>query len=142
MAKKPAPLPNALKPWAEAQQRFHLSHAHVQMARELGLNPKKLGKLVGTKQQPWKLKLPDYIVKLYAKNFGKTRPDVVRSLAEVASAQADKKAAGHDRKAAMRVSLASFEAHHPPWPDDDQLIPEAPDYEGVVDEAESPPMWT
>lgn len=29
--------------WIDARKRFHLSHAHVQMARELGTNPKKLG---------------------------------------------------------------------------------------------------
>jgi hypothetical protein len=29
--------------WVEARRRFHLSHAHVQMAQELGMNPKKLG---------------------------------------------------------------------------------------------------
>jgi len=28
-----------------ARKRHGLSHAHVQMARELGMNPKKLGKL-------------------------------------------------------------------------------------------------
>jgi len=30
-----------LDAWAEAQQRFHLSDLHIQMAREFGLNPKK-----------------------------------------------------------------------------------------------------
>jgi len=30
--------------WIEARKRFHLSDAHVQMARELGMNPRKLGK--------------------------------------------------------------------------------------------------
>jgi hypothetical protein len=34
-----------LQPWIDARRKFRLSHAHVQMARELGLNPKKLGKL-------------------------------------------------------------------------------------------------
>ena len=29
--------------WAEAQRRFHRSDVHLQMARELGLNPKKCG---------------------------------------------------------------------------------------------------
>jgi hypothetical protein len=36
-------LPQA-QAWVEARQRYHLSHAQVQMARELGLNPRKLGK--------------------------------------------------------------------------------------------------
>jgi hypothetical protein len=33
----------------------HLSHEHVQMARELGMNPKKLEKLDNHHQEPWKL---------------------------------------------------------------------------------------
>jgi hypothetical protein len=35
MAQKRAPLPDALKPWAEGQQRFHLSHAHAGVAGRL-----------------------------------------------------------------------------------------------------------
>ena len=34
-----------MQAWNEARKRHHLSHAQVQMARELGMNPKKLGKL-------------------------------------------------------------------------------------------------
>ncbi len=41
---KRQPSPNVLD-WIEARKRFHLSHAQVQMARELGMNPKKLRKL-------------------------------------------------------------------------------------------------
>jgi len=37
-------LSSKYQPWIDARQRFHLSHAHIQMARELGLNPKTLGK--------------------------------------------------------------------------------------------------
>jgi hypothetical protein len=33
---------NRFKPWIDARQRFHLAHAQVQMAFELGLNPKKI----------------------------------------------------------------------------------------------------
>jgi hypothetical protein len=42
MAKKER-IPEHLKPWIEARRRFRLSHMHIQMARELGMNPKKLG---------------------------------------------------------------------------------------------------
>ncbi len=38
--------------WIEARNRFHLSQAQVQMARELGMNPKKLGKLDNDHQEP------------------------------------------------------------------------------------------
>jgi hypothetical protein len=37
-------IPTKLKPWFEARKSFKLSHAHTQMARELGMNPRKLGK--------------------------------------------------------------------------------------------------
>ena len=56
---KKALIPMNLKPWIDARRRFRLSHAHVQMARELGMNPKKLGKLANHKQEPWKLPLPE-----------------------------------------------------------------------------------
>jgi hypothetical protein len=50
-----------LQAWVEARRRHHLSHAHVQMARELGMNPKKLGKLDNHRQEPWKSPLPRFI---------------------------------------------------------------------------------
>ena len=31
-----------VRAWVEARKRHHLSHAQVQMARELGLDPRKL----------------------------------------------------------------------------------------------------
>lgn len=34
-----------LQAWVDARRRHHLSHAHVQMARKLGMNPKQLGNL-------------------------------------------------------------------------------------------------
>ena len=42
----------------DARKKFPLSHEQVQMAQELGLNPKKLGKLANHKQEPWKMPLP------------------------------------------------------------------------------------
>jgi hypothetical protein len=65
---------SGLESWIDARQRFGLSHAHVQMARELGMNPKKLGKLANHDQEPWKLPLPQFIAALYVKRLreGKT----------------------------------------------------------------------
>lgn len=45
MGKTPKSLPPRARAWTEARQRYHLSHAQVQMARELGLDPRKLGKI-------------------------------------------------------------------------------------------------
>jgi len=66
--------------WIEARKRHHLSHTHVQMARELGMNPKKLGKLDNHDQEPWKMPLRQYIQHLYFKRFGKERPDEIPSI--------------------------------------------------------------
>ena len=97
-------IPASLQPWIDARRRFHLSHEHVQMARELGMNPKKLGKLDNHHQEPWKLPLPQFIRKLYSKRFGKGMPDVVRSIEETAAAkQAKKQAKKATRNAARRV---------------------------------------
>ena len=100
MSKTSLFIPNRLKPWINARQRFRLSHAHVQMAFELGLNPKKLGKLANHRQEPWKLPLPDFIAKLYVKRFGKAMPDSVRTIEQRAAAQAATKQAKKLRKAA------------------------------------------
>jgi fructose-1,6-bisphosphatase len=53
------------------------------MARELGLNPKKFGSLANTKQESWKLPLPEYIEELYFKHFKKNRPENVRSIEQI-----------------------------------------------------------
>ena len=41
-----------MRRWIEARKRFHLSHAQVQMACELGMNPRKLGSMANHKQEP------------------------------------------------------------------------------------------
>jgi hypothetical protein len=68
---KPKKLPEQLQVWLDARQRYRLTHTQVQMARELGLNPKKFGSLSNHRQEPWKMPLPDYIEHLYYKRFGK-----------------------------------------------------------------------
>src|SRR5258708_9589115 len=85
-------IPNRLKPWIDARRRWKLSDLHIQMARELGLNPKELGKLANHRQEPWKRPLPDFIAHLYVKRFGKV-PNVVRTIEEVAVAEMAKREA-------------------------------------------------
>ena len=99
-AKTRAKIPLDLQPWIEARKRFRLSHAHVQMARELGLNPKKFGKLANHDQEPWKLPLQDFIVKLYVNRFGRERPETIRSIEEIAAAKQAKKQAKTTARAA------------------------------------------
>lgn len=61
--------------WTEARKNFRLSEAHVQMAKELGLNPKKFGKIGNSKQGSWKMPLPDFIEYLHEKRFSKLYKD-------------------------------------------------------------------
>jgi hypothetical protein len=95
MAKKQI-IPQKYQIWVEVRRRYHLSDAQVQMARELGLNPHKFGKLANEKQEPWKKPLPEFIEEIYFKRFGKKRPDVVRSIEQMVQDQREKKA---ERKA-------------------------------------------
>jgi transcriptional regulator with XRE-family HTH domain len=64
------------KAWDDARKRHHLSQAQAQMARELGMNPAKLGKIDNHKQEPWKLPLPEFIEELYMKRFGRPAPSI------------------------------------------------------------------
>ena len=66
MGKKPK-IPEKLKRWVEARQRHRLSHAQIQMARELGMNPKKFGKLDNHDQERWKMPLGQFIEECYRK---------------------------------------------------------------------------
>jgi hypothetical protein len=101
MAKKRTPA--KLQAWTDARQRYHLTHAQIQMARELGLNPKKFGGYANHRQEPWKRPLGEYIEHLYLKRFGKAEPDRVLSIEECASElrrkQAEEKARRRARQA-------------------------------------------
>lgn len=66
--------------WKKAKKRYHLTGMHIQMARELGMNPKKFGGIANHKQQSWKAPLPEFIEDLYFKHFKKEKPDVIKSL--------------------------------------------------------------
>jgi hypothetical protein len=69
-----------MQAWVDARTRHGLSPAQVQMARELGMNPAKLGKLDNHDQEPWKMALREYLEHLYLKRFGRPRSDGVRSI--------------------------------------------------------------
>ena len=91
------------QPWIDARKKFHLSHAIIQMARELGMNPKKFGMLANHKQEPWKLPLPQFIAELYRKRFGKDRPDDVRPLEGIVAEREQKKAQKRQAKAEQEI---------------------------------------
>jgi hypothetical protein len=77
-----------LQAWIDARRRFKLSNAHIQMARELGMNPRKMGSLANQKQEPWKVPLHDFIVGCYFKRFNRSAPTEVRSLEQLIEAEA------------------------------------------------------
>lgn len=103
--------------WVVARERHHLSHAHVQMAGELGMNPRKLGKLDNHRQERWKAPLPEFIESLYAKRFGRPRPDVVRTIEQRAKDQEAKRRRKKEAKVARRAAGAGSSA--PPSPPTD-----------------------
>lgn len=86
----------------DARKRHRLSHAQVQMARELGMNPRKLGGIDNHRLEPWKAPLPEFIQHLYRKRFGRDTPPDVRPLEERARDAAAKKAARKAEKRARR----------------------------------------
>jgi hypothetical protein len=64
-------------PGIDAKNKYRLSDKHIQMAMELGMNPKKFGSLANHKQEKWKTPLPEFIEELYIKRFRKEQPDVI-----------------------------------------------------------------
>src|ERR1700692_2324301 len=102
MTKKQPRIPANLQPWIDARRKFRLSHEHVQMARELGMNPRKLGKLDNHDQEPWKMPLPQFIAHLYFRTFGRERPAMTISIEERAAVQHARKAARKEVKRAQQ----------------------------------------
>jgi hypothetical protein len=80
-----------LQAWIDARARHHLTHAQIQMARELGMNPAKLGKLDNHHQEAWKVPLRQFIEERYCERFGKTAPDTVISIEERARRDREQK---------------------------------------------------
>ena len=77
--------------WIDARKRHKLSHEHIQMARELGTNPKKFGKLDNQRQEPWKAPLPIFIQNLYFKRFGRKKPENVCRIEQIVKDKKQKK---------------------------------------------------
>jgi len=84
-------IPDKYQIWIDVRIRYHLSDVHIQMATELGMNPKKFGKIANEKQEPWKAPLPAFIERIYFKRFGRERPVDVKSIEEVFRVKEKKK---------------------------------------------------
>jgi hypothetical protein len=98
---------DGLQAWIDARKRHHLSHAHVQMARELGMNPKRLGGLDNHRQERWKLPLPLFIEELYRNRLGRARPEFVLSIEDYARQQEGKRAEKREAKLRRRAAAAA-----------------------------------
>jgi hypothetical protein len=101
-------IPSKLQPWFDARRRLGLSHATVQMARELGMNPKKLDKLVPAAGQAWKASLAEFVAHCYEKSHGRRLPEKVCSLEELVKNEAQRKEARRATRAAR------LQAEQPP----------------------------
>ncbi len=101
MSKKATKAYQNMQVWIDARKRHRLSDAQIQMARELGMNPKKFGGLDNHRQQSWKLPLPEFIEELYFERFEKKRPNVVLSV-EVEILLGEKKKARHREEKRLR----------------------------------------
>jgi hypothetical protein len=110
MVKRKKNLPSKYQPWIDAQKRFHLTDEQIQMARELGLNPKKFGSMDNHKQEPWKTPLPVFIEELYLKHFGKIRPDNIRSIRQLEQKDQEKKSEKAAKKSLKKPNIDHNEA--------------------------------
>ena len=97
-----------LEKWMAAQKRHRLSDRHVQMARELGLNPDKFGKIDNHRQEPWKVPLPQFIEDIYFKRFKREQPETVRPLKQILKEMEFKKKLQKEKKEERRKQRSLF----------------------------------
>ncbi len=58
--------------WLEAKRRCKLNDEEIQMAKEMGLNPKSLLKNIPNKNEQWKEPVKIWIRNMYVDRFGRT----------------------------------------------------------------------
>lgn len=95
-----------LEKWMVAQKRHRLSDKQVQMARELGLNPDKLGKIDNHRQEPWNAPLPQFIEHIYFKRFKREEPETVKPLKQILKEMETKKKLQKEKKEERRKQRA------------------------------------
>ena len=102
-----------LEKWMVAQKRHRLSDKQVQMARELGLNPDKLGKIDNHQQETWKAPLPQFIESIYFKRFKRENPETVKPLKQIMTEmevkEKQQKAKKEERRKQRTLSSGSVE---------------------------------
>ena len=95
-----------LEKWMVAQKRHRLSDKQIQMARELGLNPDKLGKIDNHRQESWKAPLPQFIESIYFKRFKREEPETVKPLKQIMAEMEAKKKLQKEKKEERRKQRA------------------------------------
>ena len=84
------------------------------MARELGMNPRKLRGIDDHRQKPWKAPLPEFIEDLYFQRFGRERPEVVLSVEESFARAQGKEAERKARRNERRLAAERADPSRPP----------------------------
>ncbi len=105
-----------IEKWVAAQKKHKLSDKHIQMARELGLNPDKLGKIDNHKQETWKAPLPQFIEEIYFKRFKREEPLSVKPLKEIIAddkAKVEKKKKEKEQKRQQVMQPGGNETSNP-----------------------------
>ncbi|MDF2989074.1 MAG: hypothetical protein K0R50_4584 [Eubacterium sp.] len=57
--------------WLEAKRRCKLNDEEIQMAKEMGLNPKSLIKNIPNKNEQWKTPVKIWVRDMYEDRFGR-----------------------------------------------------------------------
>ncbi|MCC9643097.1 hypothetical protein LOC71_12495 [Rhodopirellula sp. JC740] len=104
--KKKARIPHKFLPWINIRKQYKLTHAEVQMARELGLEPRRFPSYADIKDQPWKKPLKEFIAALYLKQTGRDQPETIYTMEELAAQHVARRLA---KKQAKAERLASGE---------------------------------
>ncbi len=124
---------DALREWVKVKRQLGLSDAHVQMARELGMNPSRLS---GRARVP----PGQHIEECYLKRFQRASPDPVvpvRELLREALAR-EKTQAREQRRRKRRSELDHLEAARTSLLAIRRLLPGGPAHD-ASDEADDPP---
>jgi hypothetical protein len=109
-----------LQSWVKVKRQGALTDAHVQMARELGMNPRRLTESESIAQGLTQPSLRQRIENLYLKRFKRPLPDAVAPLRQLLhDARARERAEAHERRRrkrqtekdhldAMRISMLTL----------------------------------
>lgn len=132
MAKnKKARIPHKFLPWIAIRKQYSLTHAEVQMARELGLEPRRFPSYANIKDQPWKKPLKEFIAELYLKQTGKEQPETVYSMEDLAAQHVAR------RLAKKQAKLERLASEGPEDEADETVWPNAESTETAAETAES-----